>query len=78
MENVLQTNVGYQALLKLLFYLLPNINEDDRDKKEVYLDYLNKIEGLDFIDSGEEKRYPFTSASVNILYKDMVDCLETD
>jgi DGQHR domain-containing protein len=71
--NVLQTNVGYQALMKLLVDIIKNANEDQRDKKMYYMNILEKAKGLDFIDSGDEKRYPFTSASVKVLYTDLKD-----
>lgn len=74
-SNILQTNVGYQALLKVLFDLLKEIPETDRDKKEIYKSYLKKAKSIDFLDSKEEKRYPFTSKSINILYKDMMDTI---
>ena len=75
-NNVLQTNVGYQALLKLLFYLFKKIDPENRDKKEVYKTFLNKAKNIDFLDSGEEKRYPFTSKTISILYGDIVDKIE--
>ena len=69
--NVLQTNVGYQALMKLLVDIIKNTDEDQRDKKTHYMNILENAKGLDFIDSGDEKRYPFTSASVKVLYTDL-------
>jgi DGQHR domain-containing protein len=69
--NVLQTNVGYQALIKLLVDILKITPEELKDKKAYYIDLLEKAKDLDFIDSGVEKRYPFTSASVKILYTDL-------
>lgn len=70
-NNVLQTNVGYQALLKLLVDLLKLIPEDLKDKKSSYLEYLVKAKSLDLIDDKHEKRYPFTSSTINILYNDL-------
>ncbi|WP_256003496.1 DGQHR domain-containing protein [Pedobacter deserti] len=69
--NVLQTNVGYQALMKVLKYLLPVIPEADRDKKEIYMRYLSAVKNINWLDNGQEKRYPFTSKSINILYDDI-------
>lgn len=71
--NVLQTNVGYQALLKVLFYLFNIIPEADRDNKEIYKTYLGEAKSLDFLDQGMEKRYPYTSKTINILYDDIVN-----
>ncbi len=76
-NNVLQTNVGYQALLKVLFYLFKKINPEDRDDKEIYKTYLIKAKELDFIDSGEEKRYPYTSKTINVLYEDIIRNIES-
>lgn len=70
-DNVLHTNVGYQALLRILIDLLRTIPEDDRDKKEIYRQYLIKANAIDWKDSGEEKRYPYTSATVSVLYNDL-------
>ena len=76
-DNVLQTNVGYQALLKVLFYLFKKIKPKDRDKKEIYKSYLVKAKDLDLIDSGEEKRYPYTSKTINLLYEDIIRKIES-
>jgi len=69
--NVLQTNVGYQALMRLLIDLLPNIPEAEKDKKATYVTYLSRINNINWLDNGPEKRYPFTSKSIKILYDDM-------
>jgi len=70
-ENVLQTNVGYQALLKLLVDLLKIIPEDLKEKKSAYVEYLTKAKTLDIVDSNDERRYPFTSSTINTLYQDL-------
>lgn len=69
--NVLQTNVGYQSLMKLLIEFLKVADEDQKDKKEYYESYLKKAQSLDFLDAGTEKRYPFTSSSVRTLFFDL-------
>ena len=69
--NVLQTNVGYQALMKLLVDILKICPETDKDKKSYYDSYLVKAKTIDFIDAGKENRYPFTSKSIMLLYKDL-------
>lgn len=69
--NVLQTNVGYQALMKLLADILKVAKEEEKDNKSFYVQYLEKVKTLDFVDSGEEKRYPFTSKSIKLLYSDL-------
>lgn len=69
--NVLQTNVGYQALMKLLTDILQVASEEQKDKKVFYSTYLEKAKDINFADNGEEKRYPFTSKSVKVLYYDL-------
>lgn len=69
--NVLQTNVGYQALMKILFDILAIIPEDKKDDKETYIQFLKKAEDINWEDNNGEKRYPFTSKSINILYQDL-------
>lgn len=69
--NVLQTNVGYQALMKILVDILNVIPEEDKDKKATYKTYLTKVNSIDWEDKGEEKRYPFTSKSIKTLYSDI-------
>ena len=75
--NVLHTNVGYLALLKVLSNILMNIPEDLKDSKNKYEQILAQVQGIDFEDSGNEKRYPFTSASVNTLYEDIMHKIST-
>lgn len=69
--NVLQTNVGYQALMKLLVDILQIAPEEEKDRKVYYISFLEKAKNIDFADEGEDKRYPFTSKSVNLLYSDL-------
>lgn len=69
--NILQTNVGFQALMKLLIDILKEAPEDQKDVKSFYTSYLVKAKDLNFVDDGAEPRYPFTSKTVNILYNDL-------
>lgn len=69
--NVLQTNVGYQALIKILMDILSIIPEDKKDDKNTYIQFLEKATDINWEDDGDEKRYPFTSKSINILYQDL-------
>lgn len=67
--NILQTTVGYQALLELLNQILKKeISDEKRDKVETYESYLMKARGINFAD---QQRYPFTSISKTILFLDM-------
>ncbi len=70
--NILQTNVGYQAMLKVLFRIVEHLDKYQYVQKDAYKQYLEKAKSLDFEDIGEEKRYPFTSKSINILYEDVM------
>jgi len=76
--NVLQTNLGYQALMKLLNDILKNAPEEQKDKKSFYAQLLMKAKNINFKDDGQEKRYPFTSKSINILYNDLKRNLDID
>lgn len=66
--NVLQTTIGYQALLDILIDILDEIDEQEKDKIPLYEIYLNKAKKLNFEDSS---RYPFTSKSRKIFYYDL-------
>lgn len=70
-SNILQTNVGYQALMKLLWDLINVIPEECLDNREKYEAYLLKAKSIDWKDLNEEKRYPYTSSTINTLYEDM-------
>lgn len=67
--NILQTTVGYMALLELLTEILRvEASDERRDKIETYEQYLYKAKNLPYSD---QQRYPFTSISKTILYLDM-------
>lgn len=66
--NILQTTVGYNALLEILLDILPNIPEEERYSKETYKKYTDKFSKLKIADV---TRYPFTSKSKTIFYLDM-------
>lgn len=66
--NVLQTTVGYRALLDLLVDILKELKEEDKDLVATYQKILKKATGLNFKD---QQRYPFTSKSRKILYYDL-------
>ncbi len=68
-SNILQTTVGYQALLKILVDILGEVkSENDRVSKEKYSEFLKKCKSINFEDT---KTYNFTSKSSNLLYYDM-------
>ncbi|SOD88953.1 DGQHR domain-containing protein [Spirosoma fluviale] len=68
-QNILQTTVGYQALLSLLVDILAVEKLDNRrDKISTYEEYLGKCVSVDFAD---QQRYPFTSRSAKVFYYDL-------
>ncbi len=68
-QNILQTTVGYQALLSLLVDILAVEKLDTkRDKISTYEEYLAKCVNVDFAD---QHRYPFTSRSAKVFYYDL-------
>lgn len=70
--NILQTTVGYEALLKVLCDILEvtqfdkNINLLKND--DFYSMHLNKANSIDF---SNKERYPFSTRGRNILYLEM-------
>jgi len=66
--NILQTTVGYLALLDILIEILENLEEKHKFSLQSYEPYLINANHLDF---ENVQRYPFTSKSRNILYLDM-------
>lgn len=71
--NVLQTTVGYQALLQLLNDILEFLDkekqEDKKFNKLTYVDLLLNTKGI--INVQDTHRYPFTSKTKNIFYLDL-------
>ena len=67
-NNILQTTVGYQALLDILIDILKELKEEQKDKITTYVTYLSKAKNLRFNDTS---RYPFTSKSRSIFYYDL-------
>ncbi|WP_343637786.1 DGQHR domain-containing protein [Fluviicola sp.] len=69
--NILQTTLGFTALLGILKETLKKIKEEDNDKIEVYESILSKAKDLDFIDNNSPKKYPYASKTKSILYNDI-------
>lgn len=68
-SNILQTTVGYLALLDILVDILKELKESDpKDMPGIYAKYLIKAAGLNFED---QLRYQFTSRSGKILFLDL-------
>lgn len=69
--NILQTTVGFLALMEILKLSLKVINEEDNDRIESYYNLLKLAEDLDFIDNNEPKKYPFANKTKNIIIFDI-------
>ena len=72
-ENILQTTVGYEAMLNVLKVILNdldkkvgagNVTEDDKFKLETYMPYLVKAKTIRFQDF---EAYPKTSVTKTVL-----------
>ncbi|HEV7347897.1 DGQHR domain-containing protein [Telluribacter sp.] len=67
--NILQTTVGYQALLRILNDILIIVTSDEeRTNKNIYTLYLDRSKSIDF---GDNNIYPFSNKAANLLYYDM-------
>ncbi len=66
--NILQTTVGYQALLKILVDIIENEEITNIASVEEYSKHLINASTINFADG---KRYPFANKSKNILYYDI-------
>lgn len=67
-KNILNTTVGYQALIKILTDILFDLREENKTKVATYRKYLINAAKLEFKNN---RRYPFTSKSKNIFYYDL-------
>ncbi|RYU91352.1 DGQHR domain-containing protein [Mucilaginibacter terrigena] len=72
-KNILQTTVGYLALLSIMVDILKDCSERSNLNQfslntTVFENFLNKAKGINILDSS---RYQFTSRSKNILYYDI-------
>lgn len=71
-NNILQTTVGYEALLKILSEILEigqyQNNIDLLKNDSFYALYLNKASNIDF---SNRERYPFSTRGRNVLYLEM-------
>lgn len=73
--NILHTNVGYQALMKILNDIIRYNSNAELDSKAYYMKILKNTNTINWLDNGQEPRYPFTSKSVKILYSDIKELL---
>jgi DGQHR domain-containing protein len=71
-NNILQTTVGYEALLEVLKMILPEIkNDKDEFEKDTYAKYLSKAIEVDFEDNNDPPKFPFANKTKNVLYSEM-------
>lgn len=66
-NNILQSTVGYEALLSLLVDILKRNQIDDFDS-DTFVPYLQKIQSIDFSDS---EKFPMSTRGRNILHLTM-------
>lgn len=69
--NILQTTIGFLALMDILKMILKVIDEDDNDKVDSYYHFLKLANDIDFIDNNEPKKYPFTNKTKSIIISDI-------
>lgn len=67
-QNILQTTVGYESLLRILVDILEIENLNDCKNAQVFITYIEKCKHLNVYDT---IRYPFNNKGKKILYLDM-------
>ncbi|MFC6877709.1 DGQHR domain-containing protein [Flavobacterium myungsuense] len=67
-DNILQTTVGYESLLKVLIDILKEVKIDDIESTEIFDNYLIRAKGLNISDIN---RYSFNNRGKKYLYLDM-------
>ena len=70
-QNILQTTIGFQALMEILVLILKEVKEPERDKSEAFRKILVKAKDLDIADNNNPKKYPFANKTKNIFYNDL-------
>lgn len=70
--NILQTTIGYEALLEVLKKILTlESDEQSRLKIETYKKYLEKAISLDIKDNNNPKKYPFANKTKKLFLNDL-------
>jgi DGQHR domain-containing protein len=70
--NIIQTTIGYTALLDILKRILSEENDDEKLlNKSTYISYLTKAKDIDILDNNDPKKFPFTNRSKKIFYEEM-------
>ena len=70
-SNILQTTIGYEALLMLLKNILIEIKGEERENVETYIKYLGNANTLDIQDNNDPPKYPFANKTKNKFYNDL-------
>ena len=77
--NILQTTIGYEALLHILKrILLENINSKKIFDKKFYEEYLAKAKDVDIKDDNNPQKYPFTNKSKKTFIEDLSSLIFTE
>lgn len=70
--NIIQTTIGYTALLDILKRILSEENDDEKLlNKRTYVSYLTKAKEIDILDNNDPKKFPFTNRSKKLFYEEM-------
>lgn len=70
--NILQTSIGYEALLKILEKILAlHVTEEERVNSQIYINYLSKAKSMDIEDNNDPKKYPFATKTKTKFIFDM-------
>jgi DGQHR domain-containing protein len=70
-KNILQSTIGFLAMLEILKECLKHTQEADNDKIDTYKNILSKAKSVDLEDNNEPKKYPFASSTKNIIINDV-------
>jgi DGQHR domain-containing protein len=75
-NNILQTTIGYEALLEILKKILDEVEIDEsRFNSETYCRYLIKAKTLDIKDDNDPKKYPFANRTKKVFIDDMISLI---
>ena len=67
-QNILQSTVGFEALMKLLSDILQDCQQFDNFSIQTFLPYIEKLKNIDFSDV---ETYPIATRGKTILYNDI-------
>ena len=67
-QNILQSTVGFEALMKLLSDILQDCPKCDTFSIQIFLPYIEKLKGINFSDV---ETYPIATKGKTVLYATM-------